>query len=461
MISGIHIGQGLIQKSKEFRWHPNEKENANPHLLVTGMSGSGKTSIILNTAKDLIALGRSEGKLITIMLLDLHGDMYTEGENHIEYTVRNSQYGINPFEFERDEKNGGPVLGVLNIVQMFKADFWPQMGPLQEAVFKNLLLDTYRYKGILDSNPKTWPNDEESEKLPTMKDLYKVFLMIKHLQEGDEDAGNRFMKISSELYSYRQKHNASDVDKTKQKHADSIKERKKEFDSLYEKFYNYVFENSSDDEVIDGHLEQYGIDISEYENKKTRGILENLEPYIKEFSELTIFNESVPKIIPGAINRFDISGFTNMAKPEIALFFAKNWALRIFRKLKMQGLSNRTKIFIVMDESRIVLPSGKEKSNPYHILNKIALEARKYGLGLIMGSQRVSHFSPDLLTSFYTKIILRTDATDVKSTAALLGITKRDIGYFETIDKRQGTGLFIQAGKIHPIDIWRKTEALQ
>ena len=454
----IFLGKGLIQKSKTFTWSPDHRLSLNPHLLITGKSGAGKTRKILNIIKALQEAGK------TVMVLDLHGDLHVPGEKHIEYTVRNSAYGINPFEFETDEKNGGPAINVLNIVQMFKKNFWSQMGALQEGVLKNLLLDTYRYKGIYDENPASWPSENTHDDLPTMKDLYKVFTMIKNLQSSEGDISKHFTTICSEVYSYKQKSLSTTVDKTKERHINSINERKDDFDKAYETFKSYVFgEGTSPVEVDD--LSKYNIDLTLYENKKTRSVLEALEPYIRDFSDTAIFNESIPKLIKG-VNRFDISGFTNMAKPDMALFFADNWVQRIFRKAKLQGEVSlethgyKTKVFIVMDESRIVLPTGRDKTNPYHILNKVALEARKYGLGLVMGSQRATHFSAELLTSFYTKLILRTDSADVKSTADALGIPKKDIGYFDTIDKKQGAGILLQEGKVIPVTVWEpSTEA--
>jgi len=451
----IYLGKGLIQKDKVFNWSPDSPESLNPHFLLTGKSGAGKTSKIKQIIEDL----GENGKIVFV--LDFHGDMATPGENHIEYTARNSPFGINPFEFETDLKNGGPSINVANIVQMFKKNFWPNMGALQQSVLKNLLNDTYKFKGIFDEKPETWPDESNSEKLPTMQDLYQVFTMILNLQNGEDDICKHFFSISNELYTYRQKADATDKDKTKERHENSISERQKDFEKAYENFYNYIFNGTEEIEEGAKEANKHNIDLTLYENKKSRAALESLEPYIRDLADSNIFNQAIPKLIRG-VNRFDISGFTNMAKPDMALFFADNWVQRIFRKAKMQGEVNlekdgvKTKTFIVMDESRIVLPTGKDKSNPYHILNKVALEARKYGLGLVLGSQRASHFSSELLTSFYTKLILQTDPADVKSTAEALGINKRDIGYFETIDKKQGAGLLIRAGKVIPLSVWER-----
>ena len=45
--------------------------------------------------------------------------------------------------------------------------------------------------------------------------------------------------------------------------------------------------------------------------------------------------------------------------------------------------------------------------------NKIAAESRKYGLGLILASQRILHYGDEILSNFYTKILLKTDSSDI------------------------------------------------
>lgn len=453
MASKYLLGNGVVLRNKEFYFDPNGTETVNPHMLITGTSGAGKTILL----KDIIDYLNTIN--CNTLVLDFHGDMDTPGENHIEYTARNTAFGINPFEFEHDLKNGGPLMNVDVIVQMFKKSFWPNMGTLQESVLKDLLRDTYRYKGIIDEDPETWPVDTNIDDLPTMDDLFEVYTMIiSYISQAEGEKG--FTSLLEEVLKYRSKVLTSESEKTIERYENKIKELQEEYDKQHELFYDFVFAGKGEEVK---YVNKHKIDFERYDNKKTRGVLEGLEPYIRAFGESTIFNQSIPKLVPG-VNRFDISGFTNMAKPEFALFFADIFIQRVFRRAKMQGTvslqthGRKVKTYVVIDESRIVLPTGKDKSNPYHILNKIALEARKYGLGLIMGSQSASHFPKELLANFYTKIILKTDSADEKSTIDVLGIPKREAGYFEMLSKKKGLGLLIRGGKVTPIKMesWQK-----
>lgn len=86
-----------------------------------------------------------------------------------------------------------------------------------------------------------------------------------------------------------------------------------------------------------------------------------------------------------------------------------------------------------MDESKLVLPQGKEKENPYQSFNRIASESRKYGLGLVLASQKPTHYPQELLTNIDLKVVLTTAGLDKKPAMRLLGI--KDSSLFTYPDK--------------------------
>ncbi|MCB5267229.1 MAG: DUF853 family protein, partial [Candidatus Cloacimonetes bacterium] len=137
-------------------WNPDSKQSINPHMLICGGSGAGKTTLLLNIAKYLATVNKH------IFIFDLKGDMIVKDNNgstignYIEFTAWNSQYGINPFEFDtgvpEEElkeiiqngsmteqqrfkvQNSGPKVQVERFIEIIKKNFLPNMGTNQKDI---------------------------------------------------------------------------------------------------------------------------------------------------------------------------------------------------------------------------------------------------------------------------------------------------------------------------------------
>lgn len=178
------FGYGYIKTTKLFSINP-DKSKTNAHGLIIGESGAGKSRLI----REMIAYWAKRKK--TVHIIDLQGDLGIEtakygldDENYMEFTARDSKYGINPFEFEKNLKNGGPKLQGGEIIAMFKKAFMPSMGSLQEAALRQLIRDTYHAKGIIDDDPETWGLGETDrhkwgKTLPTMLDMKETLDYIR------------------------------------------------------------------------------------------------------------------------------------------------------------------------------------------------------------------------------------------------------------------------------------------
>ncbi|MGB0990403.1 MAG: helicase HerA domain-containing protein [Halarcobacter sp.] len=459
---------GQSGKGEYVIYDPDAKETTNPHILIAGPSGSGKSILI----RALIGELKLDNKIL--MVFDLHGDLETPGENLVEYTARNTEFGINPFEFDCDIKNGGPDVRVDVIIDIFKKNFMPGMGALQQGVLKSLLEDTYKYKGIFDDLPGTWafedneshPLDvglteeearaqrkgEEDRKLPTMSDLKDVYdMVIRYINNGKDET---YFSIAEKAYQVKQKLDNATSNTTASKYSQELDGLIKTLEESGKEFLEYL---KGERETFGSSVEVHRIDFDRYNDKQAKRTLESLSEYIKIFAGMNIFTQQKPKLVAG-LNRIDLTGFTNTAKPEYALFFIDLSIQRIFRKCKLLGeyskrpeekrrRGEKVETYVVADESRLILPTGKEKDNPYNILNRVVLEARKYGLGIIFASQRIEHYSAELLSNIHTKLILKTDDSDIATTLKTLGLGKTT--YLNTVNERDGVALLIQAGK-HP-----------
>lgn len=417
--NGILLATGLIYKNEKFFLNLDAKQVNNPHLLFIGESGSGKTTLMLKAIMEMYLKGK------TIFLIDFHGDMRIDGENYIKYTPRNSPFGVNPFEIEKDEDCGGVNIQAEVITVMLNQYFMDnKLGKKQINILKQLIIDTYKINGIVDENISTWSNE-----IPRMEDLGNLVKYIKKILSTGIPCNKRLLEESIEnIKKYLPKELAKEAKESIQK-----------------------IEKTIDDIEIDENKNKFEeIDINYYLSSSVKRVFEGLYVYLEDIVKMTIFNGEKPKIIKG-INRLDFSAFTQVNKPLIAKFLAEFTAQKLFRASMLRGqYSELTNVpegskfdrVLVFDESKLALPHGIEKSNPYNIMNRFVTESRKYGIALFLASQRVEHYSDEILSNIFTKIILKVKANNYKSIAKLLGVKEDFIA--DTFNRADGRPAIIE-----------------
>lgn len=88
---------------------------------------------------------------------------------------------------------------------------------------------------------------------------------------------------------------------------------------------------------------------------------------------------------------------------------------KVFNQLQMMGpVPHKTyfedeciRLFVLIDEAKILSMGKGSPERADSILNKIATEGRKFGLGLILASQRVDHFGADVRSNMGSRLILK------------------------------------------------------
>jgi DNA helicase HerA-like ATPase len=404
----LEIGAGLVYREKKFIYAPDSENSLNPHLTIVGPSGSGKTSLLEAIIEKFYLNGK------TTIIFDFHNTFYFPGENHIEFCVRNSPCGINPFEIDMDLKAGGPNIQAEIISSMFKDYFIREIGTTQQRILKRMIKDLYKLKGIVDEDPTTWNNE-----LPTMRDLYEFANFIEKNRDrySIEKSNLTFKNELNSLKNFISK--LPNLDTTV----------KDQFKSIYDysiestkRLNDFIDENKS---ILNDFVrEKCEIDLSYYNEKSRKRSFDSLKGHIDDIAVMSIFEDKKPTIMQGMINRIDLSTFTSLNKPFIAKFASEFILEKIFRGTKNRGeyskLPNRvpgTKfdVVAVFDESKIVLPDGKEKENPYNPFNRIIRESRKYGFALVSASQRINHYSQEVLSNTYTNIILKSGESEYKT----------------------------------------------
>ncbi|HAL86205.1 MAG TPA: hypothetical protein DCM31_04610 [Deferribacteraceae bacterium] len=406
------FGHGHTTPNKIYTWNPDRIETMNPHALICGLSGAGKTTLLKQFVRYL------QNKEKDVYLIDLHGDLELPDENHIEFTAWDAKYGINPFEFdkgvsdttllgliqsessgnffmlsdeqERALKNSGPIVQIREIIDIFKKNFIQNMGAKQESLLKALLLDTYKLKGIVHDDYRTWINA-----LPSVEDLRDLIIEVE----------NAFATISNSLGSTPI--SVANINAIYRSPDEGGHEGNS---GLFIKGKEVPCVRKSDLFVSNN------IDPAKYFSKDSMRSIKSLQFYIENLIESKVFHSETPPFTSG-LNRINISGLRH----DIQMFMSDILINKVFRMCKARGeyskLANkpsgtRTDTYVIVDEGKLIIPSGKEKNNPFSYLNRIVTESRKYGLGTIIAVQSPAHLPDEFLRNIYMQVILTTNEAD-------------------------------------------------
>lgn len=88
----------------------------------------------------------------------------------------------------------------------------------------------------------------------------------------------------------------------------------------------------------------------------------------------------------------------------------------------------RYRLFIFIDEAKILSLGGKDRDASSAILNTLATEYRKFGLGMVLASQMSDHFSHETKGQIATRLVLKPfDYAEAKKNAPDIGRTAEDL----------------------------------
>jgi len=176
-----------------------------------------------------------------------------------------------------------------------------------------------------------------------------------------------------------------------------------------------------------------------------KNIIESAHDAVSKVFEHPIFAKTQQISIESLLDR---SHHLNLVHLEEDIrFVATDTLLRkLARALKSRGnipvqpQSDREqfRLFVFVDEAKILSMGGKDRDATDAILNKLATEYRKFGLGMVLASQMSDHFSNETKGQMATRLVLKPfdfaeakkNAQDVNLTAdALMELTGRGDGY--------------------------------
>lgn len=195
-----------------------------------------------------------------------------------------------------------------------------------------------------------------------------------------------------------------------------------------------------------GQVEEILSGWAEDDSKKTqRSAIEGCLAAIQEIFEHPVFHRkehvSVDEILSSNV-RLDLSKLTD----EVRYVAAETLLRKLFRVLRLKGPipvqptddRQRFRLFVVIDEAKILSTGGGDPDAPDRILNLLFTEARKFGLGMILASQMSDHFGSEVKANAATWLVLKPmDVREAKKNApnvqmdpeALTSLKGRGDGY--------------------------------
>lgn len=426
---GKTIPQNAREPYRKIFYNVNADGLPNGNTIIVGMSGSYKTTLLKEMARDF------KNKGLNAHEIDLQGDMYIPEEDRcikIHANKRNDavNYGINMFEFDREV--GGPKSNSRIVVNIIKKAFGT-LGTVQSKVLARFIRDFYKFHGIDEDDMDTW-----QKKAPTMEDFVKFYKMILKIAEGSDDPFEKCRKKIDKL-NYKkitmEQEGISD-DEDFEKIDEKLKSLESELIGLSESYvgvsYSEIVNNKTNSDVE--HLR--GIEIEYYRDKKNLATLNGLSYLVEELGSEIIFNGEPIQLYSDGLIRYDLSELTTEGKPTSAILFVEILLNSIFRFVKSRGVYAKLKskkkgkrydTIIMMDESKLTLPTGSDKENSFVLQHRLASEGRKYGILCTWASQIARSFSKEILMNSAIKIILKIDPLQRKELASQFGIENKDL----------------------------------
>ena len=376
----------------------DSKKVINGHMLLVGKSGTGKTYTFKNVIQQLEQ--QSQGKL-RVHIIDVHGDIEIDNSSTVKFS-ESTNYGFNPIAINPDPDFGGVRKKIQSFISALNRST-AKLGHKQESVLRNILVDLYMANGFYDGKPDTWklfnPNGSpityngKEKRNPTLSDAYRyanfklrgMFLgtsnkSVSHLENLNKKVNSFYKKQKSLI--------KATTDSEKQSIEKEILDIKHQCIESYSSYINSI---------------ENGMELSDLIRYDSKDVMKSVVEKLENLNAIGIFKPEPPPFDKGAsVWRYDIKALNLNEKKLFVSFVLDN----IFYKRVQEGVQDDLREIIILDEAHNFFSDDTD-----NIINIIAKEARKFGLGLFCASQSPTHFSEDFISNVGTKIILGIDQT--------------------------------------------------
>lgn len=455
----------------------------NPHIMILGDTGTGKTTFIKRVVYDAVRL---DDVVPRVHNFDTQGDIRLPGASRIKFS-ESTDYGFNPLELSVDPDFGG----VRKRIQVFLNALnrtSHKLGPKQEAVLRNLLTDLYAMRGFHLDDPDTWHEDlkaREDMDIPEdrvyVESQYEDRFAVREAGAADWDKQRRAfwfyrdayvgkatrwpekrfgktyptlqdlvnfselklqqiffgmqqvpMRKLEEFYIASRALHSKKMALMRQAGAtdsDLIEKLEKTISKTKEKAIEAFEEHAN--HTISGH------ELNNYIKYDSVDVLKSVVDRLKNINAIGIFRSTTPRFdTRNPIWEYEISA---LGDDEQRLFVEFRLE-QLFARALQRGVQKVIRDVFVLDEAHLFISDDKD-----HIINRVIKMGRKFGVSLVIASQGPHHFSDDLISGVGTKVILGLDKLHFAAAEKKMGIPLNALNFVQA--RKKIVSLFKFAGE--------------
>lgn len=393
----------------------------NSHLLICGMSGTGKSY------QSLEFLGSAARSRLEIDVFDPHDELdRIPGATACMFSQA-TQYGFNPLILNTDPHTGGVNRQISFFVDLIKS-VTAQFGVKQEAALRNLLADTYAAVGITQKDRASWHKKIISEDQRTalidagrqeeLKDYYPTLEDLKEFTKqkimaltlgGDNKCVTNFeqlTKLHKKLDKLHKEYAKEVDDEELGVIDDQITAQKLKCKDTYDKFIDSM---------------ESGREIEDVLKYDSVAVLTSVMQRLSLLSSTGILSANQAPFGNAMVRVHQIKSITH----EQQVLYVKLKLQDIFEKCKRLGptaTGTELRHIVFLDEAHKFF-----SNEPDDIINIVAKEARKFGLGLWCASQQPTAFPESFLTNVGATILLGIHTSYWKKAASMFRISEESL----------------------------------
>ncbi|MFC4484253.1 ATP-binding protein [Cupriavidus campinensis] len=396
----VDFGQNAASGARA-KWTSDRVVNA--HMAVFGDTGMGKT----HTLRKIVSAMQETGHpRLRFHVFDAHGDVSIPGESAVAFH-ESADFGFNPLELNADPEFGGVRKRIQSLIGAIKRTS-VRLGPRQERALTKLLTGLYKREGFIADNPGTWQagGDRRYPTLPDAIEFGKERLKAYHV-----GANQRAIRALEEVNRCARAMRAKkatlqnvDDDGAARLERELEAARVRAIDA-YKDAVCAIETGEEFDEALD------------LEGQKET--LESVVDRLENLYQIGIYRSTPPPLDPRSrVWRYIIK---SLSKDEKKLFTLTRLET-IFTRAVQRGEQSEVLDCIVIDEAHLY----QDKEEDY-IVNRMAREARKFGVSMLFASQSPTDFADVLLASLGTKVILGLDPNFWPQAVRKLGLTESQL----------------------------------